>query len=29
LLRQEIAATLLDPTGVDDEIRELFAALDA
>jgi RNA polymerase sigma-70 factor (ECF subfamily) len=29
LLRQEIAATLVDPTGVDDEIRDLFAALDS
>ena len=27
LLRQEIAATLADPTQVDDEIRDLFAAL--
>lgn len=29
LLRQEIAATLADPAGVDDEIRDLFAALGA
>jgi DNA-directed RNA polymerase specialized sigma24 family protein len=28
LLRQEIAATLAEPTEVDDEIRDLFAALD-
>jgi RNA polymerase sigma-70 factor (ECF subfamily) len=27
LLRQEIAATLADPTEIDDEIRDLFAAL--
>ena len=27
LLRQEIAATLADPDGIDDEIRDLFAAL--
>jgi len=29
LLRQEIAATLAEPEEVDDEIRDLFAALDA
>ena len=29
LLRQEIAATVAEPTEVDDEIRDLFAALDA
>jgi RNA polymerase sigma factor (sigma-70 family) len=29
LLRQEIAATLAEPAEVDDEIRELFAALEA
>lgn len=29
LLRQEIAATLVDPRGIDDEIQDLFAALDA
>jgi len=29
LLRQEIAATLSDPADIDDEIRDLFAALDA
>jgi RNA polymerase sigma-70 factor (ECF subfamily) len=29
LLRQEIAATLADPAEVDDEIRDLFAALEA
>jgi RNA polymerase sigma-70 factor (ECF subfamily) len=28
LLRQEIAATLADPTQIDDEIRDLFAALE-
>jgi hypothetical protein len=27
LLRQEIAATLADPDQIDDEIRDLFAAL--
>jgi RNA polymerase sigma-70 factor (ECF subfamily) len=27
LLRQEIAATLADPAQIDDEIRDLFAAL--
>jgi RNA polymerase sigma-70 factor (ECF subfamily) len=29
LLRQEIAATVADPAQVDDEIRDLFAALGA
>ena len=29
LLRQEIAATLADPAEIDDEIRDLFAALEA
>jgi len=29
LLRQEIAATLAEPADIDDEIRDLFAALDA
>ena len=29
LLRQEIAATLADPAQVDDEIRDLFTALEA
>ena len=29
LLRHEIASTLADPAEVEDEIRELFAALDA
>ena len=29
LLRREIASTLVDPAEVEDEIRDLFAALEA